>query len=268
MAFSLILDKTSNIEVKRNTVIAPSVPTASARASGFEMGGDNALFEDNYIDGVSVTAYDTDGHGSGSVTLRNNKFKNYKHGDYQAFPAANRTYHSENNGPDVQLSWDINRPKPGIDGNATEEIAPVKKPGKKADTDYQERLQVQGQGQGQVRRRGLHVRQRHEHRRRRQRLGPDRAEPDQRQPRRQRRQAITLNGKEYDKGIGVAINSSVTYNLDGKYARFFSDIGVDDSTGGEGSVTFQVWADGKKIFDSGVIHGNDAKKASTPTSPA
>ena len=73
------------------------------------MGGDNAVIEDNYINGVSITAFDTDGSGSGSVTLRNNKFMNFQFSDYQAFPAPGRTYQSYNNGPNVQLTWDINR---------------------------------------------------------------------------------------------------------------------------------------------------------------
>ena len=71
---------------------------------------------------------------------------------------------------------------------------------------------------------------------------------------------ITLDSKQYDRGLGVSGNSEVVYKLNGKYARFFSDIGLDDSRGTGGSVDFQVWADGKKIYDSGVIAGNDATK--------
>jgi hypothetical protein len=70
--------------------------------------------------------------------------------------------------------------------------------------------------------------------------------------------AITLNAKKYKKGLGVAVNSEVVYDLDAKYAQFFSDIGIDDEVRSKGSMTFQVWADGRKIFQSGVKRGDDA----------
>lgn len=41
---------------------------------------------------------------------------------------------------------------------------------------------------------------------------------------------------------------------------FLSDIGVDDESGSAGSVVFQVWADGAKLYDSGVMTGNSATK--------
>ncbi len=71
---------------------------------------------------------------------------------------------------------------------------------------------------------------------------------------------ITLNGTTYTKGLGVHANSTVTYTLGGKYAQFISDIGVDDEVGSNGSVAFQVWADGAKLFDSGTMYGSTATK--------
>jgi hypothetical protein len=64
---------------------------------------------------------------------------------------------------------------------------------------------------------------------------------------------ITLHGVTYAKGIGCHAPSVVTYNLGGQYSTFISDIGVDDEVGSGGSVIFQVWADGVKLYDSGAM---------------
>lgn len=66
---------------------------------------------------------------------------------------------------------------------------------------------------------------------------------------------LTLDGVTYAKGLGVHANAQIVYNLGGAYTGFVSDIGIDDEeTGkGNGSVTFQVWADGVKVYDSGIV---------------
>jgi glucose/arabinose dehydrogenase len=72
---------------------------------------------------------------------------------------------------------------------------------------------------------------------------------------------MTLNGISYNKGLGVHADSDITYNLvGGDYTRFTSDIGVDDEVGSNGSVVFQVWADGAQIYDSGIMTGSSATK--------
>ena len=73
--------------------------------------------------------------------------------------------------------------------------------------------------------------------------------------------AIRLNNSTYDKGLGVAGDSVITYQLDGQFQKFFSDVGIDDSVQTRGSIAFQVWADGKKIYDSGTIRGNHDTKS-------
>jgi hypothetical protein len=47
----------------------------------------------------------------------------------------------------------------------------------------------------------------------------------------------------------------VRYRLAGKYRTFLADVGVDDEVGDGGSVIFQVWADGSKLYDSGLMTG-------------
>ncbi|MGG4105043.1 NPCBM/NEW2 domain-containing protein [Paenibacillus lautus] len=67
---------------------------------------------------------------------------------------------------------------------------------------------------------------------------------------------ITIDGTTYEKGLGVHADSEITYYIGGKFAQFMADIGIDDEIGDNGSVVFQVWTDGNKIYDSGVLYGN------------
>ena len=66
---------------------------------------------------------------------------------------------------------------------------------------------------------------------------------------------ITLRGVKYAKGLGTHAVSTITYNLNGQYNTFLSDVGVDDEENGvgTGSVDFQVVGDGKVLFDSGIV---------------
>ncbi|MHC0433427.1 NPCBM/NEW2 domain-containing protein [Streptomyces sp. O3] len=61
---------------------------------------------------------------------------------------------------------------------------------------------------------------------------------------------IKLNGTTYPKGIGTHANGSITYALDGDYARFQSDVGVDDEVSLNSTVRFEVWGDGVKLYES------------------
>jgi hypothetical protein len=115
MAFSLILARAKNITIKRNKVFAPDRPDQYGMRVGFELGGDNCVCEDNYIEGPYIAAADNDGEGGGSVLFQNNRVINCPGGDYQAFPAPGRTYRATNNGPNVTLTWDPKRSNPGID---------------------------------------------------------------------------------------------------------------------------------------------------------
>jgi glucose/arabinose dehydrogenase len=71
---------------------------------------------------------------------------------------------------------------------------------------------------------------------------------------------ITLNGATYNKGLGVHADSDVRYDLGGQCSRFTAKVGVDDEVGTNGSVTFEVWADGTKLYDSGIMRGDTATK--------
>jgi hypothetical protein len=64
---------------------------------------------------------------------------------------------------------------------------------------------------------------------------------------------ISIRGKVYAKGLGVHSISKLTYNLNRGYSRFIADVGLDDSAGQHGSVEFKVYADGKLVWESGVL---------------
>lgn len=67
---------------------------------------------------------------------------------------------------------------------------------------------------------------------------------------------LRLDGKTHDKGLGMAAPGEVMYNLDQRCTRLTATVGVDDYMRGKsgGTATFEVYADGKKVFDSGVLH--------------
>jgi hypothetical protein len=49
--------------------------------------------------------------------------------------------------------------------------------------------------------------------------------------------------------------------LNGGCSTFQAEVGVDDEVGPNGTVVFQVWADGVQLFDSGVMTGSAATQS-------
>ncbi|MEG0448855.1 MAG: NPCBM/NEW2 domain-containing protein [Lysinibacillus sp.] len=66
----------------------------------------------------------------------------------------------------------------------------------------------------------------------------------------------------YEKGIGAHSNSTIVYDLTDKEADYFTSfVGVDRQMYGTvGSVIFQVFVDGEKQFDSGLMNSRDSQK--------
>lgn len=66
----------------------------------------------------------------------------------------------------------------------------------------------------------------------------------------------------YERGIGAHSNSTIVYDLsDENYDYFTSYVGVDRQMyGSVGSVSFEVYVDGEKTFDSGVMNSRDPQK--------
>jgi len=71
---------------------------------------------------------------------------------------------------------------------------------------------------------------------------------------------LTLRGQMFDKGLGVHARCLLSYALGGNYARFHSLVGIDDETQGKGNCVFEVRADGKQLFASGPVTGQEAPR--------
>ena len=69
---------------------------------------------------------------------------------------------------------------------------------------------------------------------------------------------ITIAGKQFARGLGTSSQTRLVYALDGGYRRFQSWVGADWAT--SPSVTFEVWVDGRKKWESGVMRRDDAAK--------
>jgi alpha-galactosidase len=78
---------------------------------------------------------------------------------------------------------------------------------------------------------------------------------------------LSVKGIKYAKGLGVHAPSRIQYYLGGKCSIFSTQFGIDDEVGTKGIVRFEVWADGKKLFDSGLVYqGTPTKKISVSLS--
>ena len=66
---------------------------------------------------------------------------------------------------------------------------------------------------------------------------------------------LRCGGRLYVKGLGVHSAARLSYQLDRPWNRFQAEVGIDDSTGGRGSVGFRVFVDGKQKYASPPIRG-------------
>ncbi len=78
---------------------------------------------------------------------------------------------------------------------------------------------------------------------------------------------LKIGGREFQGGIGTHAYSRIDLDLKKSAVRFEAMVGVDDETGGKGSVEFVVRGGGKRLWSSGVMTGKDpAKKVSVDLS--
>jgi alpha-galactosidase len=64
---------------------------------------------------------------------------------------------------------------------------------------------------------------------------------------------LSIGGQTFERGVGTHSHSIVYLDLAGGSDRFQASVGLDDNSGGKGSVTFEVVADGRTVFQSGVM---------------
>ncbi|MBX9397281.1 sigma-70 family RNA polymerase sigma factor [Streptomyces sp. TRM72054] len=72
------------------------------------------------------------------------------------------------------------------------------------------------------------------------------------------RYGLSIGGTTYARGVSVHARSSVTVDLNRACTSYDALVGVDDSTLGLGKVHFSVYADGTRLWKSGLIRGGDA----------
>ncbi len=72
---------------------------------------------------------------------------------------------------------------------------------------------------------------------------------------------ITIGGQVFAKGLGTNSPSTVDVYVGGKCATFTAQVGVDDEEGANGTVAFQVLADGKQVASTPTLTNADAPMA-------
>ncbi|UQN09762.1 NPCBM/NEW2 domain-containing protein [Deinococcus sp. QL22] len=73
-------------------------------------------------------------------------------------------------------------------------------------------------------------------------------------------QVLSLNGQIYARGSGVHAPSSLVFSVGEGCETLSADVGVDDEVSG-GSVTLEVWADGKLVHNSGLMSSAESAKS-------
>ena len=80
---------------------------------------------------------------------------------------------------------------------------------------------------------------------------------------------LACGGMRFAKGLGVHSRCRLTYDLKGEFSSFLSRAGLADEVmglGAHGSMVFRVFLDGRKIYESQVLHGGDGVVKISPLS--
>src|SRR5262249_11036510 len=68
---------------------------------------------------------------------------------------------------------------------------------------------------------------------------------------------LRIGGQVFEHGLGMHSQSRLSYNLPDAYSQLAATIGIDDAVRPRGNAIFRVFADGKEVFSSGPVSGND-----------
>jgi hypothetical protein len=71
--------------------------------------------------------------------------------------------------------------------------------------------------------------------------------------------ALSIAGRRYPWGVGVHADSELSFDVNGRYQEFRSAVGLDTHAPEGGAVKFIVEGDGKTLYESPVVHGDDAE---------
>jgi len=73
---------------------------------------------------------------------------------------------------------------------------------------------------------------------------------------------LRIKDRNYDRGLGQHANGKILIGLDGRFKTFEAEVGIQWHGGtGTSSVIFQVFVDGQKRFDSGIMREGDPPRA-------
>ena len=64
---------------------------------------------------------------------------------------------------------------------------------------------------------------------------------------------LTVAGRRFERGFGVHSYCRLEFETGGRYSLFIASAGIDDETGGRGSVVFRVLGDGRELYSSGLV---------------
>jgi beta-galactosidase len=62
---------------------------------------------------------------------------------------------------------------------------------------------------------------------------------------------MTIGSRQFRRGLGTHADSRIVYDVSGRYRRFQSWVGADAAS--TATITFKVWADGKKRWESDLM---------------
>ena len=71
---------------------------------------------------------------------------------------------------------------------------------------------------------------------------------------------LSINGKEFEKGLGVNTYSKLSYFLDGKFPQFSAYIGIHEEGCEDAKVLFEIYADGVLKYKSPLIRKEEAAR--------
>ncbi|MEX1075783.1 MAG: NPCBM/NEW2 domain-containing protein [Pirellulales bacterium] len=72
--------------------------------------------------------------------------------------------------------------------------------------------------------------------------------------------ALKIDQETFTSGVGTFARSLLEIPLNGRFSRFTSKVGVDAMTEGRGTVAFEVYGDGRKLWASPIMSGLDAPR--------
>jgi len=72
---------------------------------------------------------------------------------------------------------------------------------------------------------------------------------------------LQIGNRTYSDGLGHHATGEIIISLEGRFDRFEAEVGVQRQDDTAGSVVFQVFVDGKKRFDSGIVRQSDGAKS-------